>query len=220
MNDVVLRELASRIVTDWFSAISRRKIAVTSLLSLFLQRTFYFTIRRCLAPVFLQLIPAREGNIFQHNETTRTETTSLISQESLDAQIVHDFRFPATLSIVHVGWQLGRRSSSSVLRSVYIVADWHSWLHFSHLISIIINILLRDVYHTRRRTVRTALTSTDGPHGYRHAGFIIRLETILTFNFPRERRYTYSHFGAGPLRYVRGATKGWLPWTQFKGHLR
>jgi len=73
------------------------------------------------------------------------------------------------LSTIHVGWKFGRRSSSTALRSVYIVAVGH----FSYLINIfIINILLRGVYHTRHRTVRTALTSTDG-----------RTDTGMRFNY-------------------------------------
>lgn len=163
---------------------------------------YFFLLHRTddVAPVFLRLtsIPARGGNISRHQTTPL-----LISQESLSmhgsfmtSDIPRRCRRQSTLA-----GKLGRRSSSSSRsvhrRSAFVVASLSS-------ISIITNILLRggSVYHihrhTRRRTVRTALTSTDGPHGYRHAGFIIRLETILTFNFPRERCYTYSHFGARP----------------------
>lgn len=103
MNDAVLSENSrherSRIDFRQLRVVNRCYIILTITLFFFYNVLFFFTSPYDeVAPVFLQLtsIPARGGNVSQHNETARTETTSLISQESLDARIVHDFRFFAT----------------------------------------------------------------------------------------------------------------------------
>jgi len=80
------------------------------------------------------------------------------------------------------------------------------------------------VSRTTRRTVffvLTFFTLTDGTthDGYRSARVSFRrLETILTLNFPRERRYTYSHTGVGPPRGASPNRR--LTWIQFEEHLR
>lgn len=70
MNDVVPGECASRTVTG--HDFRRFQVtAITSLLLFFLQRTFYFTVRRCRF-FLLTSIPVRGGNVSQHTENNVT----------------------------------------------------------------------------------------------------------------------------------------------------
>lgn len=166
---------------------------------------FYFTVRRCRFDVFLQLtsIPARGGNASRSTTERRApKQTSLISQEPLDAQIVHDFRFTVTpLSSVHVGWKLRPVGPLSSEKRVHVIADWHSWLRPFRLVSIIINISLRCVHHTRRRTVfslffvplsprRTARTDT----GMRVSLYTIRNNINIQFS-SREALHIFTLWG-------------------------
>jgi len=76
MNDVVFRKLASLTITGRFSAISCRCYII--IITLFFYNVHFTSPYDDVAPVFLQLtsIPARGGNISQHNETHRNNVTN------------------------------------------------------------------------------------------------------------------------------------------------
>jgi len=98
-------------VAGRFSAISHRKSLLHYYYHSFLQ--CYFLLHRTtmsfLSSSNLRWFQRRfEKETSSQHKTARTKTTSLISQESLDARIVHDFRFPVTLSTIHIGWKLRR----------------------------------------------------------------------------------------------------------------
>lgn len=102
MNDIVLRELAahaSRLSGDFRNHKSPLRHYLLSLSSFFFLFTTYFSTSPY-DDVFLRLtsIPARGGDAPRKHASQRRapKQTSLISQEPLDARIVHDFRFTVT----------------------------------------------------------------------------------------------------------------------------